>query len=121
MRWWRGHNVQDCTCDNPLLDKLFTPPTSTVGVQGCATHPLPVQIISDPGWYCVDTNFAYCARIYTTWLVTEGGGVIVWHRHYIAQGAHDLFEDVLLCEEMFTPLLLVVGDIRRNYKEGQQW
>lgn len=79
----------------PLIDELF-PVDKT-----------PVQVISEPGRYFVEAAFAYCARIYSAKEDTESG-----ERHYfIAQGVHGLFKDILLCDESFIPVpLMVRGD-----------
>eukprot|EP01083_Nonionella_stella_P210739 762623_1 len=78
----------------PLVDELFCPDGS------------PIQIISEPGRYFVESAFIYCARIYSAKVDDDDG-----KRHYfIAQGVQGLFKDVLLCDETFTPIPLKVTE-----------
>lgn len=78
----------------PLVDDLFP------------VNETPIQIISEPGRYFVEAAFAYCARIYSAREDSVSG-----HRHYfIAQGVHGLFKDILLCDETFIPIPLMVSE-----------
>lgn len=78
----------------PLIDDLF-PVNETA-----------IQVISEPGRYFVEAAFAYCARIYSAKEDCETG-----QRHYfIAQGVHGLFKDILLCDESFIPIPLMVSE-----------
>ena len=84
--------IADVVC--PLIDELF--PTD-------ADHP--VQVISEPGRYFVESAFALCSRIYSVRVDADG------RRHYfIAQGVRGVFKDVLLCGETFLPVPLRIGD-----------
>lgn len=78
----------------PLVDELFCPDES------------PIQVISEPGRYFVESAFIYCARVYSAKVDDDDG-----KRHYfIAQGVQGLFKDVLLCDETFTPIPLKVTE-----------
>jgi ornithine decarboxylase len=76
----------------PLIDELFP-----IGETS-------IQVISEPGRYFVEAAFIYCARIYSA-KKDEDSGLL---HYYIAQGVQDLFKDVLLCDEIFTPIPLLV-------------
>jgi ornithine decarboxylase len=80
---------------SPLVDELFD-------------NDSPIQIISEPGRYFVEASFAFCARIYSV-KVEEVDG-IERRTYFIAQGVQGLFKDVLLCNETFTPIPLVVDE-----------
>jgi len=86
----------------PLVDELF-PVNETA-----------IQIISEPGRYFVEAAFAYCARIYSAKEEEVGSGTSSTStsvRHYfIAQGVHGLFKDILLCDESFIPIPLMVSE-----------
>ena len=104
-----GSNLQVIESDNeesayqiaavvtPLLDELFPPDAS------------PINIISEPGRYFVKAAFIYCARICSVKDEDKDG-----RRHYfIAQGFHGLFKDILLCDESFIPIPLMI-----KYEDG---
>jgi ornithine decarboxylase len=80
------------TVVTPLVDELFPPGQTQM-----------IQIISEPGRYFVEAAFVYCARIYSAKVEDAS------RRHYfIAQGVQGLFKDVLLCDESFIPIPLMV-------------
>jgi ornithine decarboxylase len=80
---------------SPLVDELFGNDT-------------PIQIISEPGRYFVEAAFAFCARIYSV-KVEEIDGM-ERRTYFIAQGVQGLFKDVLLCNETFIPIPLIVEE-----------
>lgn len=80
---------------SPLVDELFDTDSR-------------IQIISEPGRYFVEASFAFCARIYSV-KVEEMNG-IERRTYFIAQGVQGLFKDVLLCNETFTPIPLIVDE-----------
>ena len=86
---------------SPLIDKLFPPDKS------------PIKVISEPGRYFVEAAFAYCARIYSV-KVDENSRD---YHYFIAQGVQGLFKDVLLCNESFIPIPLMVNDEDRGVSE----
>ncbi len=92
---------------SPLVDELF-PKTSE----------MKIDIISEPGRYFVEAAFAYCAKIYSVKCMKQNGdsGDVQYH-YYIAQGVQGLFKDVILCNELFTPLpLSMSGDDINDYQ-----
>jgi len=78
----------------PLIDKLFPKGETSI------------QVISEPGRYFVEAAFVYCARIYSAKKDEDSG----LQHFYIAQGVQGLFKDVLLCDEIFTPIPLLVHE-----------
>ena len=64
------------------------------------------DIISEPGRYFVEAAFAYCARIYSVKNQASGVNSDLHKIYYIAQGVQGLFKDVILCDEIFTPIPL---------------
>ena len=66
----------------------------------------PIHIISEPGRYFVEAAFVYCARIYSAKVENETG----FRTYYISQGVQGLFKDVLLCDEIFIPIPLMVEE-----------
>ena len=88
---------QVSTVVTPLIDNLFPADKS------------PIQVISEPGRYFVEAAFIYCARIYSVKAEDEDKK----RHYYISQGVHGLFKDVLLCDESFTPIPLMI-----SYDEG---
>jgi ornithine decarboxylase len=66
----------------------------------------PIRIISEPGRYFVEAAFVYCSRIYSA-KKDEVSGL---QHYYIAQGVQGLFKDVILCDEVFTPIPLMVNE-----------
>ena len=89
---------QVSTVVTPLIDNLFPADKS------------PIQVISEPGRYFVEAAFIYCARIYSVKAEQDEDKK---RHYYISQGVHGLFKDVLLCDESFTPIPLMI-----NYDEG---
>ncbi len=109
---------------SPLVDELFPKEEQ-------------IEIISEPGRYFVEAAFAYCARIYSvkkavhpdqTDIGTKGTGTSTndgSHRnhYYIAQGVQGLFKDVILCDEIFTPIPLQIEEGKpkqQNEEEKRQ-
>ncbi|GFH48805.1 hypothetical protein CTEN210_05281 [Chaetoceros tenuissimus] len=82
------------TVVTPLVEELFPNDSS------------PIHIISEPGRYFVEAAFVYCARIYSAKVEKETG----FRTYYISQGVQGLFKDVLLCDEIFIPIPLMVEE-----------
>ena len=100
---------------SPLIDELYPPNESKM------------DIISEPGRYFVEAAFAYCAKIYSVKTTTDERsrgeeGVVerLRYHYYIAQGVQGLFKDVILCNEVFTPIPLHMSIGNNNSGNSEQ-
>ena len=115
-RFSRSHSGDaKTTTTNHVQSDTDDDPSETTATIATAIQPLlqdfrnnGLTLIAEPGRYFVEAAACLVSRIYKTY--QEGDTTV----YQIAHGVHGVFKDVLLCNESFVPMALLLNEQQHN-------